>query len=293
MKKRDFYKILGVDKDSSAEEIKKRYRELAKKYHPDTNQGSKKSEEIFKTITAAYDTLGDKKKRQAYDRQQRSGYDTHYESHRSANAHSHTHWQEHDHRQSRTREEPPYDPDTPVRGFDLQLMIDVPIVTVALGGTIPFTYEKYVTCSACDGTGKSAGKKCGTCRGKRQAVASVTIDVDIPAGVADHYTLRVENQGGEGKNGGPPGDLLLKIVTLPHPQFKRVKNDIFAKVNISKKLASEGGVQVVETLDAIRTIPVEEGTLTGEEYRLPGEGAVNLSERKRGDFIIKFFISEN
>ncbi len=292
MKKKDFYKVLGVDKDSSAEDIKKRYRELAKKYHPDTNQGSKKSEEIFKTITAAYDTLGDKKKRQAYDRQQSSGFDTQYESHRPGN-YGHTHRQGYDHRRSQTREETPYDPDTPSRGFDLQLMIEVPIVTVALGGKIPFTYEKYVVCTACDGTGKSAGKKCGICRGKRQEVASVTIDVDIPAGVADHYTLRVENQGGEGKNGGPPGDLLLKISTLPHPRFKRVRNDIFAKVNISQKLASEGGVQMVETLDAIRTIPVEEGTLTGEEYRLPGEGAVNLCERKRGDFIIKFFISEN
>lgn len=291
MKRKDYYKILGVDKDARIDEIKKRYRDLAKKHHPDANRGSKKSEELFKSITEAYETLKNKRKRLAYDRQRDTAdYHERYES----NEYEYTR------RQGFRRsgfseppgdEPPPPDPDRPTRGFDLQFMIDVPLVIVALGGKIPYTYEKYITCPVCGGTGKA--QKCGVCRGKRQVVAPVTLEVEIPAGVADQFTLRVENQGGEGKNGGPPGDLLLKINTLPHPRFKRVKNDIFAKIAISPKLAREGGTQAVETLDSIRTIPVEEGTLTGEEYRLQGEGAASLCERKRGDFIIKFFISEN
>lgn len=291
MKRKDYYKILGVDKDARIDEIKKRYRDLAKKHHPDANRGSKKSEELFKSITEAYETLKNKRKRLAYDRQRDTAdYHERYESNEY----------EYARRQGFRRsgfseppgdEPPPPDPDRPTRGFDLQFMIDVPLVIVALGGKIPYTYEKYVTCPVCGGTGKA--KKCGVCRGKRQVVAPVTVEVEIPAGVADQFTLRVENQGGEGKNGGTPGDLLLKINTLPHPRFKRVKNDIFAKIAISPKLAREGGTQAVETLDSIRTIPVEEGTLTGEEYRLQGEGAASLCERKRGDFIIKFFISEN
>lgn len=297
MKSKDYYKILGVDKSARIEEIKKRYRELAKKHHPDANKGSKKSEELFKAISQAYETLKDKKKRKAYDQRfngdharthtysERGGADeTHREPYRQGHGRSGPY--------GKPREEAP-NFDTPTRGFDLQFIIDVPLVTVLLGGKTPYSYEKYINCPDCEGTGSISGKKCNACLGKRQVVAPVKVDVEIPAGVADQFTLRLENQGCEGRNGGPPGDLLLKINTLPHPRFKRMRNDVIAKVGISPKLAREGGTQTVETLDATRTIPVEEGTLTGEEYRLPGAGAVSLCENKRGDFIIKFFITDN
>lgn len=294
MKDKDYYKILGVDKSARVDEIKKRYRELAKKHHPDANKGSKKSEELFKTISQAYETLKDKKKRKAYDQRfnsdhtqhKRRGEDPYREPFRQGQDRSGPYGQ------SRTREEAPR-ADTPTRGFDLQFIIDVPLVIVALGGKVPYAYDKYINCPDCLGAGINAGKKCPACLGKKQVVTPVTLDVEIPAGVADQFTLRLENLGCEGKNGGPPGDLMLKINTLAHPRFKRVRDDVFAKVNISPKLAKEGGTQEIETLDAVRTIPVEEGTLTGEEYRLPGEGAVSLCANKRGDFIIKFFITEN
>lgn len=297
MMKKDFYKILGVDKSARTEEIKKRYRELAKKHHPDANRGSKKSEELFKAISQAYETLKDKKKRKAYD--QRFNSD-HPRSHTYSGQGGTNEQYGEPFRQGygrtgpnrNTREEAP-NFDTPTRGFDLQFIIDVPLVTVALGGKVPYTYEKYINCPACEGTGSEAGKKCPACQGKRLIVAPVTVNVEIPAGVADQFTLRLENQGCEGRNGGPPGDLLLKVNTLPHPIFKRVRNDVLAKVGISKTLAKEGGAKKIETLDAVRTIPVEEGTLSGEEYRLRGEGAVSLCESKRGDFIIKFFITDN
>lgn len=292
MKKKDLYEILGVDRKASVEQIKKKYRELAKKHHPDANQGSKKSESIFKSITAAYEILKDKKKRQAYDR--RDSGDQYQRGWQTGESHEHAHrqgWRSG--RQSSERTEPQYNPDSPTRGFDLQFMIDVPLVTTALGGKMQYTFEKPVTCPACGGTGQAVSGKCGNCKGKRQIQAPVTLEIHIPAGVADQFTLRVENQGGAGKNGGPPGDLLLKINVQPHPKFKRVKNDIFAKIVISKSLAKAGGFQDVQTLDSVRVVPVEEGTLTGEEYRLPGEGAMNLCERKRGDFIIKFFVSDN
>ncbi len=308
MKTKDFYEILGVPKQATVQEIKKRYRELAKKHHPDANEGSKKSEEIFKTVTAAYETLRDKKKRQVYDRQRsHEGSQSRARARsrpRSGSAYS-GNWNEYDfERETRSshqepfsragfQEEAPFDPDTPTRGFDLQFIIDVPLETVALGGKTAYAYEKYVNCAACAGTGKNGDGKCGACKGKRQTVAPVTVEVEIPPGVADQFTLRFENKGGEGKNGGPPGDLLLKINTLPHPRFKRVKSDIYAEVKIPPELAESGGTLEVKTLDAMRSIQVEEGTLTGEELRLTGEGAAILWGKKRGDFIIKFFISHN
>jgi molecular chaperone DnaJ len=163
---------------------------------------------------------------------------------------------------------------------------------VALGGVIPYSYEKYVKCSTCGGTGKKGTKECNACIGTRQVVEKVALDVKIPPGVADQYTLHIKKEGGEGRNGGQPGDLFLKVCTMPHPNFKRRKDNIYTEVTISPELAKKGGSLKVETLDSSKTIQVAEGTLPGEELRIPGEGAAILWGKKRGDFIVKFLISD-
>ena len=94
-------------------------------------------------------------------------------------------------------------------------------------------------------------------------------------------------------NDGPPGDLFLKICTKPHPVFKRKKNDIYMEVQIPPELAENGGPLDVETLDTVKTIEVEESTLTGEELRIPKNGAAILWGKKRGDLIIKFAIVDS
>ena len=172
-------------------------------------------------------------------------------------------------------------------------MVDVELVTVALGGTISYSYEKYVQCENCGGTGESSEKSCKECGGKRQVVREVPLEVKIPPGVADQTVRHIQDEGGEGINGGPPGDLFLKICTKPHPVFKRKKSDIYAEIPISPELAEKGGTLDIETLDSVKTIEVEEGTLTGEELRIPGEGAAILWGKKRGDLIIKFAIVDN
>jgi molecular chaperone DnaJ len=105
--------------------------------------------------------------------------------------------------------------------------------------------------------------------------------------------MAILKEGGEGKNGGPPGQLFLKINTQPHPNFKRIKNDIICEVTISKQLADEGGTFNVKTLNGTQTIEVEEGTLIGEELRIRGEGAAINWGKKRGDLFIKFNIEED
>jgi molecular chaperone DnaJ len=288
MAKSDFYKILGVSTTATAKEIKKAYREQARKHHPDTNQGSKKSEARFKKISESYETLSNKKKRADYDRQKTYGPQGGQRSGNRGGGSQYADWANSDddfnfsgqgRRRSGfggqdqgsgpTTEEQKYDPNMPARGFDLQFMLDLPLPTVALGGQVPYAYEKYVRCPGCAGTGQSGGKDCPECGGRRQIVTPVTVEVTVP------------------------GDLLLQVIAQPHPIFKRKLNDIHAEVRISPILAEHGGPLEVQTLNSVQIIEVEEGTLTGEEHRIPGEGAAILWGKKRGDLVIKFHIIED
>ena len=307
MPKRDYYKILGVAKDAKISDIKKSYRERAKVFHPDANNGSKKSENQFKVLSEAYSVLSDAKKRKEYDRKRSQKGASRRPSAKGWNSPGADRWgygfgdhesqdqakHEGPFRQTATEDPQPHDPNAPTRGFDLQFMANVEFVTVALGGTIPYNYEKYVHCEGCDGSGEYDEKVCKECQGRRQVVEEAHLDVKIPPGVADQYVLRIQNKGGEGINGGPPGDLFLKVCTMQHPVFKRKKSDIYAEIPISPKLAEKGGKLDVQTLDAVKTIEVEECTLTGEELRIPGKGAAILWGKKRGDLIIKFVITDS
>ena len=297
---RNYYKILGVTQKTKKADLKKKYRELAKKYHPDTNSGSKVAEDKFKIISEAYEILSNAKKRKAYDRERvnRKRSPRRPKSQPNWNAPPGGFGREpggnrQGFEEPFAQEPESIDPDMPTSGFDLQFMADVPLPIVALGGTIPYTYEKYVHCEECEGTGTSGGDECPECQGKQLIVRSVTLDVKIPPGVADQHTLTILKEGGAGRNGGPPGVLFLKICTQPHPKFKRVKNDIIQGVTISSKLAEEGGTLEVETLNATTTIQAEEATLVGEELRVPGEGAAINWGKKRGDLIIKFNIEDD
>ena len=300
---RDYYKILGINAKTPKKDIKKKYRELAKKYHPDTNQGSKEAEDKFKIVSEAYEVLSNALKRKEYDRQRSYRTQSRPQPSRSRPA-----WEseppggfgrrpptgnEQSYQEPFAAEPEPVDPNMPTSGFDLQFIIDVPLPIVALGGVIPYSYEKYVKCRDCEGSGVQDDNECSTCQGKQLVVRSVTLNVKIPPGVANKYTLAIIKEGGEGKNGGPPGQLFLKINTLPHPKFKRVKNDIISEVTVSRQLADEGGTLTIETLNGSKTIQVEEGTLIGEELLIHGEGAAISWGKKRGALIIKFNIEEN
>ena len=301
---RDYYKILGVAKNAKGSDIKKSYRERAKIFHPDANKGSKKSENQFKVLSEAYSVLSNTLKRKEYDRKRSQKGPSRRNPSKGWGSPESDRWdygfgnqesqtrtqQERPFGQTAAEDPEPHDPNAPTKGFDLQFMVDVDFVTVALGGIITYDYEKYVRCESCEGTGDIGEKKCAECRGKRQIVKETSLDVKIPPGVADQYVLRLQNEGGDGINDGPPGDLFLKICTKTHPVFKRKKNDIYMEVLISPELAESGGSLDIETLDTVKTIAVEESTLTGEELRIPKSGAAILWGKKRGDLIIKFSI---
>jgi len=306
---KDYYKILGVKKSAKSKDIKKRYRELARKHHPDTNQGSKKAEETFKRISEAYEVLGNTKNRKEYDKLRSNGRK--HRSGRSSGSRNEGHTDPFDFGSKYTRQgpregqqdpfsQPPFadetvvDPDMPTRGFDLQFMVDVPFVVAALGGQIPYTYDKHVTCPECIGSGLNDYQdQCSECQGKQRVVETVTLNIDIPSGVADQYTLKFPRQGGAGRNGGPLGDLMAKVCIEKHPHFKKIKTDVHSVVTISPELAEKGGPLEIQMLDSTTTIHVEEGTLTGEEFRIPNAGSTQPWGKKRGDFVVKFQIDEN
>ncbi len=172
MSRRDYYKILGVAKDAKPRDIKKSYRERAKIFHPDANKGSKKSENQFKVLSEAYNVLSNTKKRKEYDRE-RSQKDSHRRGPSKGWGSSESdRWgygfgnqeprdrprQDGPFGQTAAEDPQPHDPNAPTRGFDLQFMADVDFVTVALGGTISYNYEKYARCVSCEGTGKTGEK---------------------------------------------------------------------------------------------------------------------------------------
>ena len=157
---RNYYKILGITQKTSKADIKKRYRELARKYHPDTNAGSKTAEDKFKIVAEAYEVLSDAKKRKEYDRQQS------YQKRTPRRPTGQPNWNsppggfgkgprdsQKGYEEPFAQEPEPIDPDMPTSGFDLQFMVDVPLPVAALGGSIPYSYEKYVRCEEYQGTG--------------------------------------------------------------------------------------------------------------------------------------------
>ena len=220
----NYYKVLGVTQKTSKADLKKKYRELAKKYHPDTNSGSKSAEDKCKIISEAYDVLSDAKKRKSYDRERS------YQKRSPRQPKGQPNWNSppggfgkgpNDNQQRYeepfAQEPEPIDPDMPTSGFDLQFMIDVPLPDAALGGTINYSYDKYVRCEECEGTGTQGSDECSECQGKQLVVRPVTLDVKIPPGVADQYTLSFIKKGGEGRNGGPPGDLTCRAALRHMP----------------------------------------------------------------------------
>lgn len=302
---RDYYKILGAQLKDNAQTIKKKFRALAREHHPDANAGSVKSEEKFKLISEAYEILSDNSKRKEYDRMRSSGGGgsaSRRQSHRRGPGKPGDDPFDFGRKYQRKEQqdtgpepgpgfdqEPVINPDLPTRGFDLQFMVNIPFHTACLGGQISYNYDKHVACTNCKQTGKTENyETCPVCEGNTRVVENVTVDVEIPRGVRDQYTLRTRNLGGAGRNGGPPGDLLIKVCIIPDKRFKRVNNDVWLEWTIPGHLAETGGPLVIRTLDKNQKIEIEENTLTGEEYRIRGAGAYEPWGKKRGDLIIKF-----
>ena len=326
MSKRDYYEVLGVSKNATDAELKKAYRRLAMKYHPDRNPDDKAAEEKFKEAKEAHDVLADQQKRAAYDQFGHAGVDASMGGGGGAGAAGFG-----DIFDSvfgdifgggggRGGRERVY------RGADLRYDLDLDLEDAVGGTTIKIRVPKLVHCGTCDGSGAKKGSSpttcptcngigqvrmqqgffsvqqtcpqcrgngkiisdpCGTCRGQGRVRDSKTISVKVPPGVDTGDRIRLSNEGEAGENNGPPGDLYVHIDVKDHPIFKRDGSDLYCDVPISFTTAALGGELEVPTLGGKVKLKIPEETQSGRQFRLRGKGVRTVRSSATGDLMCR------
>jgi molecular chaperone DnaJ len=335
---KDYYQVLGVAKEADAEAIKRAYRKLARKFHPDANQGDSAAEERFKQVSEAYGVLSDPEQRKEYDEVRRlvesgayrGGFDggpgpfgqytggqrVRVEdlgdlfgglgdvfgfggSRRRGAAPQ---------RGTDTSAELTLPFDDAIRGVTTEVQVrgEAPCsrcggsgaepgtsidVCPTCGGTGAVAQNQGVfsfsqPCPQCGGSGRIIPSRCTQCRGRGVEVRVRNLKVKIPPGVNDGATIRLPGKGSPGRNGGPPGDLLVRVRVTPHPLFVRRGNDLIVTVPVSYTEAALGTTVEVPTLDGRVSIRVPAGTPSGKTFRVKGRG-VKPNKGPAGDLYAK------
>ncbi|HLZ56747.1 MAG TPA: J domain-containing protein [Ktedonosporobacter sp.] len=313
MEYKDYYKILGVARGASTEEVKKAFRKLARKYHPDVNPGDKKAEDKFKEINEAYEVLSDSEKRRKYDTlgpnwQEQfgppaggsrrtysyggagSGRGTPFEFDPSGNSNFSDFFEAIFGRTGGpgatgttgmrgTRED--------IRrraGDNIEQPVEVTLQEAYSGGSRTYNIQSTEVCPTCRGTGESGNRVCPTCQGQGMVPRNESIQVKIPAGVDNGSKIRVAGKGQPGIGGGPRGDLFLVISVKPDPTFERKGDDLYVDIDVDLVTAMLGGSVEVPTPDGRKlmlTIPAE--TQNGRTFRLAGKGMPHLRKESHGN----------
>ncbi|MCD5323627.1 MULTISPECIES: molecular chaperone DnaJ [Pontibacillus] len=327
MSKRDYYEVLGVSKDASKDEIKKAYRKLAKKYHPDVSQEDN-AEDKFKEAQEAWDVLGDEQKRQQYDQfghagpnqggfggfggaEDFGGFGDIFDMFFGGGG--------------RRR-----DPNAPRRGADLQYTMTLNFEEAIFGKETDVQIPKEEECETCDGSGAKPGTKpetcphcqgagqlnqeqntpfgrvvnrrvchhcegtgqiikdkCNTCGGDGRVTKRKTIHISIPAGIDEGQRIRVSGQGEPGENGGPTGDLYVVVQIRPHEFYKREGDHIFCEMPLTFTQAALGDEIEVPTVHGNVNLKIPAGTQNGKTFRLKEKGAPNVRGYGHGDQHVK------
>lgn len=329
MSKRDYYEVLGVEKTAGDDELKKAYRKLAMKYHPDRNPGDKAAEEQFKEVSEAYEVLSDEKKRAIYDQYGHDGLnrgagggggfggaggfadifgDVFADIFGGGGGGG----------RSGAR-----------RGADLRYMMELTLEQAVFGATEKIRIPSWEECDACHGHGTADGKQpptcstcrgagqvrvqqgffvlqqtCPNCRGRGTAVSDPckscrgagktrrekTLEVKIPAGVDTGDRIRLTGEGEPGDAGAPNGDLYVQITVKPHEIFERDGNDLHCSVPVSVVTAALGGKLEVPTLEGKVEVEVPEGSQSGKQFRLRGRGVRSVRASGPGDLYCTIFV---
>ncbi len=321
----DYYGILGVARDADEKALKKAYRELSKKYHPDLNPDDPSAEDKFKQVATAYAVLSDPEKRARYDRYGDAG--------------------------DRVRVEDinPFDlfenffgdifggmggmgggrSARPSRGEDMLVNVRVSFEEAARGIKTEVSVEDRTVCGSCRGSGAEEGSKpepcptcggqgrvqqitrtflgqmstvttcprcngqgryvanpCRTCRGEGLTHGTREVEVNIPAGIFDGARLRLRGQGLPTEAGGPKGDLYVDVAVKPHPVFERDGLEVLSEVPVSFVCAALGGTIKVPTLDGEKEVKIPQGIQSGQNLRLRGLGIPDVNTGRRGDHIV-------
>jgi molecular chaperone DnaJ len=283
--KKDYYEVLGVPRTADDKEIKKAYRNLARKHHPDVNKGDKASEERFKEISAAFAVLSDPDKRATYDRGGHAAFGEGFDPFAGVDFQSFGFGdlsslfdlfggggRAHGRGGRRAH-----------RGNDLRMEMKISFLDAIQGATLRLKLPRRVSCAVCGGSGHAGPRPCSSCRGQGVTATEETVSVRVPAGVSDGSTLRLVGKGDAGRGGGPPGNLLLVLNVEAHPKFRRDGRDLVCDLPVGLARAALGGRVEVQTLDGSATITVPQGTRSGQRFRLKGRGVPANGRVPAGD----------
>lgn len=328
MSKRDYYEVLGVDRSADDKEIKKAYRRLAMKYHPDRNPDDSEAEEKFKEATEAYEILSDDQKKAAYDQYGHAGVDP--------NAGGGAGFGSGGFSDifgdvfgdifggggggGRSRSS---------RGSDLRYNLELDLEDAVRGKTVKIRVPTQVKCNPCGGTGAAKGSKpetCGTCHGAgqvrmQQGFFSVqqtcphcrgrgtiikdpcsschgtgvqeeqkTLSVKVPPGVDTGDRIRLSGEGEAGAQGGPSGDLYVQVTVKDHPIFVRDGRNLYCDVPITFVDAALGGELEVPTLDGRVKLKIPAETQSGKMFRLRGKGVEPVRGGPAGDLMCRVVV---
>jgi len=293
MPDRDYYEVLGVARDASADAIKKAYRGLARKHHPDVNPGDKKAEAKFKEAQQAYDILSDPEKRSLYDRFGKAAFEGMAAAGPRSGA---SEWTA---RQAGPGAEATFDfseffgPGAgagtaaeegsggifeellgrmrggrgrqrsagPRHGRGIEANLTIPFITAVRGGETKIDLERE--------------------DGRRE-----TLVVKIPPGIESGAKLRLRGQGEQGEHGGPRGDLTIHVTVEPHPYFKRDGRNLVVELPITVAEAILGAKVDVPTLDGTKAATVPPGSSCGQKLRLKGQGVPASGDKPEGDLFL-------
>jgi molecular chaperone DnaJ len=298
MAAKDYYKILGVKKEATEQEVKQAYRRLARKHHPDVNPGDKAAEGKFKEINEAYEVLSDKEKRAKYDAYgdqwqyadqfARGGAGPQRQYRQSGPQAQEFRFEDGDfesvfgsffgggRRGSRFTQE----------NLDAELAVEVTLEEAYQGTRRIVSLESPEPCATCGGTGKIRNVACSVCRGTGVTPSVKRIEVQIPAGVGDGSRVRIAGKGRQGAR-GRAGDLYLVISITPNPVFERRGDDLSVEVPISLTVAMLGGETQVPTPKGSLALKIPPETQNGVVFRLAGQGMPHLGKSGRGDIMAK------
>ncbi|MDQ1469315.1 MAG: molecular chaperone DnaJ [Bryobacterales bacterium] len=300
---RDYYEVLGVPRGATDENIRKEYRQLARKYHPDVNPGDKSTEEKFKELNEAYQVLSDPEKRRKYDEHgenwqkgsdftpppgwedtgrggfrdfsdvfergdgQNGGFSDFFESVFGRRSSGRSEFRN--------------------KGENIEAEIGLTLEEAHRGVTRTITFQTNEPCSNCGGSGTKDGKPCPTCRGSGVIRRAKSLEVTIPAGVRSGSVIRLAGQGEPGTNGGAAGDLLLHVRIEPHPLFRITDDDdLELDLPVAPWEAALGAKVKVPTLDGPVEMTIRVGTQARQRLRLRGQGLNKRDGRRTNLYAI-------
>ena len=324
--KRDYYEVLGINQSADLDQIKKAYRKLAIKYHPDKNPDNSAAEGKFKEATEAYEVLSAPEKRQKYDQFGHAGLEG-----MDISGHNFRGFEDivnnifGDFGDLFGFSDSRHGQSGPKRGRNLQYDLEIDLEDVVEGKTTEINIPRLETCGTCNGSGAKPGTQpqvcpectgrgkvsmqsgffsvtrtcarcggqgrvilnsCKTCDGEGVTQKTRNLRVSVPKGVDTGNQLKVSGEGESGVNGGPPGDLIVVIHVRSNEQFVRQGNDLITAVCVTFTQAALGVEVDVPTINDTEELQIPPGTQFGDRLRISGKGIPYYNSRTSGDLIV-------